>query len=63
MFRQVLLGLKPNRLINIQQLYCSSATSISSEAGKWDILVGIQLERLPIITKTPTKLEQEYQVI
>lgn len=31
-------------------------------ATKWDLFVSVQLERLPIISKPYTELEQEYQV-
>lgn len=30
---------------------------------KWDLFVGVQIERLPIISKSLNKLEQDYQVI
>lgn len=39
----------------------SSATT-PSETAKWDLFVGVQLERLPIISKALNSLEQEYQV-
>lgn len=38
-----------------------SQTAVAS-AEKWDLYAGIQLERLPIITKTLTKLERDYKV-
>lgn len=34
----------------------------STESTKWDLLVGVQLERMPIITRTLNKLERDYQV-
>lgn len=30
--------------------------------AKWDLFVGVQIERLPIISKSFNKLEQDYQV-
>lgn len=40
---------------------CQS-TLIEAEKSKWDLLVGVQIERLPILTKSLNKLEKEYQV-
>lgn len=37
-------------------------STVANIEGKWDLLVGVQIERLPIITKTLTKLERDYQV-
>lgn len=37
-------------------------STLTNENAKWDLLVGVQIERLPIITKTLTKLERDYQV-
>lgn len=37
-------------------------STLVQEPTKWDLLVGVQIERLPIITKTLTKLERDYQV-
>lgn len=36
--------------------------STISDKKKWDLLVGVQIERLPILTKTLTKIERDYQV-
>lgn len=42
---------------------CQSNVTINNETNlKWDLLVGIQIERLPIITRTLNKKEREYQV-
>lgn len=30
--------------------------------AKWDLFVGVQIERLPIISKSFNKIEQDYQV-
>lgn len=38
------------------------STVANAESNRWDLLVGIQIERLPIITKTLNKLERDYQV-
>lgn len=40
----------------------NQSTASSADGTKWDLLVGVQIERLPIITKTLTKLERDYQV-
>lgn len=40
----------------------SNVATSSENKQKWDLLVGIQVERLPVITKTLNKLEREYQV-
>lgn len=39
-----------------------NSTATQTIAAKWDLFVSVQVERLPIISKTPTELEQEYQV-
>lgn len=57
MFRHILKGTIRGQLQSIQQV-CRQST----ESTKWDLLVGVQLERLPIITKTLNKLERDYQV-
>lgn len=35
---------------------------VNTDANQWDLLVGVQIERLPVISKTLSKLEREYQV-
>lgn len=40
----------------------NQSTVTNTDPLKWDILVGVQIERLPIITKTLNKLERDYQV-
>lgn len=44
-----------------QLAYFRSMTTDATK-GKWDLLVGVQIERLPIISKSLNKLEREYQV-
>ncbi|XP_055310582.1 39S ribosomal protein L46, mitochondrial [Sitodiplosis mosellana] len=39
----------------------NQSTVANAETTKWDLFVGVQIERLPIITKTLTKLERDYQ--
>lgn len=34
----------------------------NTDGNCWDLLVGVQIERLPIVSKTLTKLERDYQV-
>lgn len=34
-----------------------------ADGNQWDLLVGVQIERLPIVSKTLTKLERDYQVL
>lgn len=46
----------------VPSLRNQSNVAKSDSKQKWDLLVGIQIERLPIITKTLNKLEREYQV-
>lgn len=56
-----------------QAIFCSrygfvsqirnQSTQSASTIGKWDLLVGVQVERLPIITKTLNKIERDYQVL
>lgn len=57
MFRHILKGTIRGQLQIIQQV-CRQST----ESTKWDLLVGVQLERMPIITRTLNKLERDYQV-
>lgn len=45
----------------VQQIR-NQSTVANAEPTKWDLFVGVQIERLPIITKTLTKLERDYQV-
>lgn len=45
----------------IQSHIRNQSTLVNAE-NKWDLFVGVQIERLPIITKTLNKLEQEYRV-
>lgn len=40
----------------------NQSTVANAESNRWDLMVGIQIERLPIITKTLNKLERDYQV-
>lgn len=52
-----------NRIV--PQFRCQSTKSDvkeSIEKLRWDLFVGVQIERLPIITKTLNKLERDYQV-
>lgn len=35
---------------------------IIADKGKWDLFVGVQVERLPVISKTLNTLENDYQV-
>lgn len=42
----------------IQQIYRQQSTA----PMKYDLLVGIQLERLPVVTKSLNKIQREYQV-
>lgn len=44
----------------LHQLRQQSTTTRNK--NKWDLLVGIQLERLPILSRTFNKLERDYQV-
>lgn len=37
-------------------------STLANENAKWDLLVGVQIERFPIITRTLNKLERDYQV-
>lgn len=53
--------LKPQILQLVRQQSTATANK-SVNKVKWDLLVGIQIERLPIISKTLSKLEQQYQV-
>lgn len=58
MLRQTVNFVK-NRLVSQIRNQSTVANAVNQ---KWDLLVGVQLERLPIITKTLTKLERDYQV-
>lgn len=40
----------------------NQSTLANAESNRWDLMVGVQIERLPIISKTLNKLEREYQV-
>lgn len=60
MLRQFVLHCTKSRLL-LPQIR-SQSTQTNAEKNTWDLLVGVQLERLPIITKTLNKLEQDYQV-
>lgn len=57
MLRQTVNCVKNRLLPQIR----NQSTAANAE-GKWDLLVGVQIERLPIITKTLNKLERDYQV-
>lgn len=57
MLRQTVNCVKNRLLPQIRNL-----STVANAEGKWDLLVGVQIERLPIITKTLTKLESDYQV-
>lgn len=60
MLRQTSVCIR-NRIV--PQIRCRSTKvepKINTE--QWDLLVGVQIERLPIISKTLTKLERDYQV-
>lgn len=44
-----------------QRLSCVKMSTTNKE--KWDLLAGVLVERLPIITKSLTPMEKEYQVL
>lgn len=58
MLRQAVNCLKYRAIPQIR----NQSTLANADAPKWDLLVGVQIERLPVITKTLTKLECDYQV-
>lgn len=52
-----------NRIV--PQIRCRSTRvepKPNTDGNQWDLLVGVQIERLPVISKTLTKLERDYQV-
>lgn len=62
MLRQTVIGVR-NRIV--PQIRCRSTKAEpkpNTDGNQWDLLVGVQIERLPVISKTLTKLERDYQV-
>lgn len=57
MLRHILNGTIRGQWPIIQQV-CREST----ESTKWDLLVGVQLERLPVVSKSLNKIERDYQV-
>lgn len=57
MLRHILNGTIRGQWPTIQQV-CREST----ESAKWDLLVGVQLERLPVVSKSLNKIERDYQV-
>lgn len=39
-----------------------SAATNEKPKDKWDLYAGVLVERLPVVSKTPNKIEQEYSV-
>lgn len=63
MLRQTVICVR-NRIV--PQIRCRSTKvepKTNTDGNQWDLLVGVQIERLPIISKTLTKLERDYQVM
>ena len=66
MFRQVFQRSFVNGT-TAQKLVCkrfnaTAAASTETPKEKWDIFAGVLVERLPVITKSLTEIEQQYQV-
>lgn len=62
MLRRTVVCVK-NRIV--PQIRCRSTKvepKVVADGSQWDLLVGVQIERLPVISKTLTKLERDYQV-
>lgn len=62
MLRQTMVGVR-NRIV--PQIRCRSTKvepKPNTDGNQWDLLVGVQIERLPVISKTLNKLERDYQV-
>ncbi|XP_031631867.1 39S ribosomal protein L46, mitochondrial [Contarinia nasturtii] len=57
MLRQTINCIKYRAIPQIR----NRSTLANAEPSKWDLLVGVQIERLPVITKTLNKLERDYQ--
>lgn len=62
MLRQTMVCVR-NRIV--PQIRCRSTKvepKPNTDGNQWDLLVGVQIERLPVISKTLNKLERDYQV-
>lgn len=62
MLRNTLAASSGIKFLIQQQFIRHLSQSTPVSATKWDLYAGIQLERLPVITKTLTKLERDYKV-
>ncbi|XP_053685206.1 39S ribosomal protein L46, mitochondrial [Sabethes cyaneus] len=53
--------IKSNQVLFLRQLSSKSPATASAAKEKWDILAGVLVERLPVITKTMTPLEAKFK--